>query len=133
MRVKSEVSMKCFFKAHGNLWLAVSLVLFLVAGTHALAQTKKGEPELRTVHGSVVDDGENPAPTSVVYLMNAKTQAVRTYIADDAANYRFAGLDPNVDYQIHAEHNGAASSTRTISSFDTRHDITLILKLSRKK
>jgi len=125
--------MKCFFKAHGNLWLAVTLIVFLAAGTHVLAQTKKGEPELRTVHGSVVDDGENPAPTSVVYLMNAKTQAVRTYIADDGGNYRFAGLDPNVDYQIHAEHNGAASSTRTISSFDTRHDITLILKLSRKK
>jgi hypothetical protein len=114
--------MKCFFKARRNLWLVVSLVAFLAAGTHVLAQTKKGEPELRTVHGSVVDDGENPAPTSVVYLRNAKTQAVRTYIADDG-----------VDYQIHAEHSGATSSTRTISSFDTRHDITLILKLSRKK
>lgn len=125
--------MKSLSKARAGLLLAMGFVLFLAAGYPSIAQTKKGEPELRTVHGSVVDDGENPAPTSVVYLMNAKTQAVRTYIADDGGNYRFAGLDPNVDYQIHAEHNGTASSTRTISSFDTRHDITLILKLSRKK
>ena len=76
---------------------------------------------------------DTPAPTSVVYLMNAKTQAVRTYIADDAGNYRFSGLDPNVDYQIHAEHNDSASSTHTISSFDTRKDISLTLKLSAKE
>lgn len=125
--------MKCFSIARAGLLLVLGLGVFLSAGAQGLAQNKKGEPELRTVHGSVVDDADSPAPTSVVYLMNAKTQAVRTYIADDAGNYRFSGLDPNVDYEIHAEHNDSASSTRTISSFDTRHDIPLTLKLSRKK
>jgi Carboxypeptidase regulatory-like domain len=108
-------------------------LVFSSGGTGALAQNKKGDSELRTVHGSVVDDNESPAPASVVYLMNSKTQAVRTYIADDSGNYRFSGLDPNVDYQIHAEHNDSASSTRTISSFDSRKDISLTLKLSAKK
>ena len=125
--------MKCISLARTGFLVMLGLVVFLSAGARGFAQNKKGEPELRTVHGSVVDDADNPAPTSVVYLMNAKTQAVRTYIADDAANYRFSGLDPNVDYQIHAEHNDSESSTRTISSFDTRHDIPLTLKLSRKK
>ncbi len=92
----------------------------------------KGAP-LRTVHGSVLDKGENPVPASVVYLFNVKTQAVKTYIADDAGSYRFSGLDPNVDYEVHAEHNDLMSSTRTISSFDSRRDIEIILKLSRKK
>ena len=111
----------------------VVVVLAILVFLPARAQDHKKEAQLRTLHGSVVDKDETPVPSSVVYLMNVKTQAVKTYIADDAGSYRFSGLDPNVDYQIHAEHNGAASSTRTISSFDTRHDITLILKLSRKK
>lgn len=112
------------------------LVLLLAASTaRALnAQSdKKGEAQLRTVHGSVVDKDENPVPSSVVYLVNVKTQTVKTYIADEAANYRFSGLDPNVDYEIHAEHNDLTSATRTISSFDSSRDIEIILKLSRKK
>jgi hypothetical protein len=117
-----------------GLFLIATFLVFSSVGTGAaLAQNKKGDSELRTVHGSVVDDNDSPAPTSVVYLMNSKTQAVRTYIADDGGNYRFSGLDPNVDYQIHAEHNDSASSTRTISSFDSRKDISLTLKLSAKK
>jgi Carboxypeptidase regulatory-like domain len=91
------------------------------------------EPELRTVHGSVIDKEENPVPSSIVYLKNMKTQGVKTYIANDAGEYRFSGLDPNVDYEIHAEHNDLTSPVRTISSYDSRRDINLPLKLSRQK
>jgi hypothetical protein len=101
-------------------------------GASVHAQDQK-EPELRTVHGSVIDRNQNPVPSSVVYLKNMKTQGVRTYIADDAGDYRFSGLDPNVDYEIHAEHNDLESATRTISSYDSRRDINLPLKLSHKK
>ena len=58
---------------------------------------------------------------------------MKTYIADEAGNYRFSGLDPNVDYEIHAERDGLTSSTRTVSSFDSRRDIEVVLKLSKKK
>ena len=60
---------------------------------------KKAEAQLRVVHGTVIDKQENPVPSSVVYLKNLKTLAVKTYIADDTASYRFSGLDPNVDYR----------------------------------
>ena len=126
--------MKVLSQARFSLFLALGVAIFVCTAAGGFAQNnKKGDAELRTIHGSVVDAADSPAPTSVVYLMNAKTQAVRTYIADDAGNYRFSGLDPNVDYQVHAEHNGSASSTHTISSFDTRKDISLTLKLSAKK
>jgi len=99
----------------------------------AVAQDKKGDTELRTVHGSAVDKDDNPVPSSVIYLFNVRTQAVITRIADDSGNYRFSGLDPNVDYEVHAEHDDMTSATRTISSFDSRRDIEIILKLSHKK
>ena len=114
----------------------LALVFSFAAPPPSAAQTKdqkKAEAQLRTVHGSVLDKAENPVPSSVVYLRNMKTQAVKTYISDDAAHYRFSGLDPNVDYEIHAEHGDATSSTHTISSYERRRDIELVLKLTHNK
>jgi hypothetical protein len=95
-------------------------------------QSKK-DAQIRTVRGVVVDKDDNVVTGGVVYLQNKKTQVIRTYISDDEGQYRFSGLDPNVDYEIHAELNGNVSITRTVSSFDTRKDIVLTLKLDRKK
>ncbi len=109
----------------------IALALFAAVAFAVRAQNPGAE--LRTVHGQVVDKSDNPVPTSIVYLLNVKTQAVRTYIADSAGQYRFSGLDPNVDYEIHAEHDGLTSTVRTVSSFDSRRDIEVILKLSHSK
>jgi hypothetical protein len=100
----------------------------------AMAQDAKHEAQLRTVRGVVVDkSSESPIPSAVVFLRNTRTNAVRSYIADDEGNYRFSGLDPNVDYEIHAEKDGAKSATRTVSSFDNKKEIVLPLKIERKK
>ena len=121
-------------KAGAFLQIVLAIALgFVAAWPLAAQQDKKAEAQLRTVHGSVVDKDETPVPSSVVYLLNVKTQAVKTYISDDAGAYRFSGLDPNVDYEIHAEHDDLQSSTRTVSSFDSRKDIEVILKLAHKK
>ena len=113
--------------------LLVTLALF--ASVCALgAQDAKHETQLRTVRGVVVDKAsEAPVPSAVVFLKNSRTNAVRSYIADEEGNYRFSGLDPNVDYEIHAEKDGAKSTTRTISSFDNKKEIVLPLKIEKKK
>jgi hypothetical protein len=109
------------------------MVVGLVFARPARTQDQKGDLQLRTIHGTVVDKDENPSPASVVYLLNVKTQAVKTYIADNAGLYRFSGLDPNVDYEVHAEKANMTSTTRTVSSFDSRRDIEVVLKLSHVK
>ncbi|MGH9574772.1 MAG: carboxypeptidase-like regulatory domain-containing protein [Candidatus Acidiferrales bacterium] len=108
---------------------AALVICCALLGVPAHAQSS----QLRTVHGQVVDKNDSPAPTSVVYLLNAKTQAVRTYFADDKGEYHFSGLDPNVDYEVHAEHGNMTSSAHKISSYDSRRDIDLTLKLAREK
>jgi hypothetical protein len=115
------------------LQFAVVLALGIAFALPATAQDKKSDAQLRTIRGTVLDKDETPRPSGVVYLLNTKTQAVKTYIADEAGNYRFSGLDPNVDYEVHAEHEEMTSSTRTVSSFDARRDVELVLKLTRKK
>ena len=109
--------------------IAIVITLGIVFALPAAAQDKKSDAQLRTIRGTVLDKDETPRPSGVVYLLNVKTQAVKTYIADDAGNYRFSGLDPNVDYEVHAEHEDMISATRTVSSFDSRRDVEMVLKL----
>ena len=117
-----------------QLLLALFLLILCSASlSNAQNKEKKGELQLRTVRGTVLDKDENPVPSAVVYLKNVKSQAVKTYISDDTGHYRFSGLDPNVDYEIHAEHGDLSSPNRTVSSFDSRRDIDMPLKLTRKK
>lgn len=111
----------------------VAIAFFAIFAAAAAARNQKSQTRLRTVHGVVLNKSENPVASSIVYLLNTKDQAVRTYITNSAGQYRFSGLDPNVDYELHAEHGDLTSSTRTVSSFDSRRDIEVVLKLKHKK
>ncbi len=114
-------------------WMLGVLALAAAFAATVGAEPQKKESQLRTVLGTVTDKQDNAVPSSVVYLKNVRSQAVRTHIADDSGHYRFSGLDPNVDYEIHAEKEDLASAKRTISSFDSRKEIVIHLKLDKKK
>jgi hypothetical protein len=114
-------------KASSRRWATVAV--FALIAVPALAQ----QSELRTVRGAVLDKTENPIPSAIVYLKNVRTLAVKTYISDKSGEYRFSGLDPNADYQVHAETDNMTSNTRTVSSFDTRKDIVISLKVDKEK
>jgi len=111
-------------------WL-LALVTLTAGAAHA--QKPKTDAHLKTVHGVVIDKDETPVPSGVVFLKNLRTNQVRSYIADAQGNYRFSGLDPNADYELHAEKDGAKSQIRSISSFDSRLDLAFNLKLEKKK
>jgi Carboxypeptidase regulatory-like domain len=113
-------------------YITIFVMLFLV-GIAAHAQDSKKESQLRTVRGVVVDKSELPVQGAVVFLKNLRTNQVRSYIADNEGQFRFSGLDPNADYEVHAEKDGAKSQTRQASSFDNRKEIVFTLKLDKKK
>ena len=98
----------------------------------ARSQDSQGRSQLRTVHGTVMDQNNNPIANGIVYLHNKKTNTVRTYISEPNGTYRFSGLDPNVDFEIHAEFKKSKSSRHAISSFDDRRDIEINLVVSTK-
>ncbi|HKV27178.1 MAG TPA: carboxypeptidase-like regulatory domain-containing protein [Candidatus Acidoferrales bacterium] len=116
--------------------IAPSLVLLLaivaVSAATARGQSERDRSQLRTLHGIVLDHDNNPLPSGVVYLLNKKTRAVRTYIADSEGHYQFTGLDPNVDFEVYAEYKHFKSARRKISSFDDRHDIEINLSIATK-
>lgn len=113
------------------IWL-VTLALLLCVGQSA-AQGSKKETQLRSVRGLVTDKSDKPIQNSVVFLKNLRTNVVLSRFTDEQGTYRFSGLDPNVDYEIHAEAGDQKSATRTVTSLDSRKEITLNLKVDRKK
>jgi hypothetical protein len=86
----------------------------------------------RTLVGYVFDRSDQPLPNAIVYLKNTKTLTVKTFIADGEASYRFHALSPNVDYEVWAEYQGAKSDTKTLSSFDSRANARINLKVNTK-
>jgi len=101
------------------------------AGASALVQgSSRGEA--RTLVGRVVTAQDAPVQKAIVYLKNAKTLAIKTYISEADGSYRFPGLAANVDYEVYAEHEGARSPVKTLSGFDNRKQANITLKLGGK-
>jgi hypothetical protein len=130
------------FGAASNQWedrmRKFSLVLvavLLLAGTPAgFAQgKKKGEDQNRSVKGAVRAADEQTVTGAVVQLKNSKTLQVRSFITKDDGTYYFLGLSPDIDYELRADFQGASSGTKTLSSFDSRKEAIINLKLNPKK
>jgi hypothetical protein len=117
-------------RRYGIFWL---MIFLLSLSGLASAQDSKKESQLRSVRGLVTDKADKPIQNGVVFLKNLRTSTVISHFTDEEGNYRFTGLDPNVDYEIHAEFEGQKSNARTVSPLDSRKEITLNLKVDRKK
>lgn len=87
----------------------------------------------KTLTGQVVDKEGRGLAQTVVYLKNQRTLEVRTHISDGDGKYRFNGLNPETDFAVHAEYRGAMSPTRTVSSFDEKKDVYLVLEIDTTK
>jgi hypothetical protein len=114
-----------------TIWLALLAVLLLCAPA-TFAQKKKAE-NTRSVQGTVTVADGSLVNGAVVQLKNTKTLQIRSFITKDDGTYHFYDLSPDIDYELKADYQGASSSTKTLSSFDSRKQSTLNLKLNPKK
>lgn len=115
------------------LLVALALPLAMVAeplGNGIAARPDDKQPSGRTLVGFVFDRADKPLPNAIVYIKNTKTLTVRTFIAEGDASYRFHALSPNIDYEVWAEYQGKKSDTKTLSSFDTRPNARINLKVN---
>jgi hypothetical protein len=95
---------------------------------YAAAQTGQ-----KVVEGKVVGSGSQPQTGAIVYLKNTKTSDIKSFISTADGSYRFGQLSPDVDYEIWAEYYGRKSSTKTISSFDSKKLLDYQLKVDTGK
>lgn len=112
---------------------AIVLVLLVCAFTGLAQKSRKGDDQTnRSVQGVVTTAEDTPIAGAVVQLKNTKTLQIRSFITKDDGSYYFNGLSPDVDYELRAEYQGSSSSTKTMSSFDSRKAVTINLKLNKK-
>jgi hypothetical protein len=116
--------------------LALALAFGMLVSSGAWAQfgkKKNKDSNVRTVQGIVTDEADNPISGAVVQLENMKTLQIRSFITKEKGDYYFSDLTTDVDYKLHAENHGMISSTKTLSTFDSRKAATMNLKVDQPK
>jgi Carboxypeptidase regulatory-like domain len=113
--------------------LACGAMLGTSAALVAGFEQRGSQGDSRTLTGHVLNGQNEPLQRAIVYIKNTKSLAIKTYISEADGSYRFAGLAPNVDYEVYAEHQGARSDTKTLSGFDSRKQANITLKIKGDK
>ena len=114
-------------------WPVLLAVLVLLCSSPAFAQgKKKADDPHRSVQGVVTSAGDEPIVGAVVQLKNTKSLEIRSFITKEDGTYYFHGLSPDIDYELKAVYQGSSSGNKTLSSFDSRKEATINLKLNKK-
>jgi Carboxypeptidase regulatory-like domain len=108
-------------------------ILVLGMGLSAQKKNQDATATTRNIEGMVTDAAGQPAAKAVVQLKNTKNLQIRSFITQDDGTYHFAGLSAEVEYQVKAERDGANSSWKTLSIFNSKKTPVINLKLKPKK
>ncbi|MEO8340435.1 MAG: carboxypeptidase-like regulatory domain-containing protein [Nitrospirota bacterium] len=110
-------------KRSRNRTACVTLVALLFGNSLMLSAAQR-----RLLIGSVSANGR-PVKGAVVKLENIRTLRMRSYITKKNGDFHFAGLNPDVDYEIWAQHGQQKSSKKSVSRFDEGDPIRVELAL----
>lgn len=105
----------------------------LVLSFAAIAQQNRSNEDsgTRSVQGIVRNASGNPVASAAVLLKDTKSLQIRSFKTGADGAYHFAGLSPNVEYQLRAEYQGNVSGWKTLSVFNTKKVATKNLKLKK--
>jgi pimeloyl-ACP methyl ester carboxylesterase len=99
------------------------IVCFVIAAADTTeAAKKKKEPPTKSVHGHVVDARKKSITGAKVFIRNVNKKTTTVLVTDENGLYAIYGLDPKLDYEVHAEHGKFVSEKKSISSFLERFD-----------
>ena len=108
--------------------MIVILVFLELCGMDALALKKK-EPRTKTIRGQVVDKTNQSVSGAKVYIRNASKNTTTIVVSDESGVFAIYGLDPQIDYIVHAETRALTSEKKTVSRYLDRADNFLTLEL----
>lgn len=112
--------------------LFVSLLLYELPGGWPVHADKKKAPPVKSIRGHVVDGRKKSIVGAKVYVRNVNKNTTTVLITDEGGLYAVYGLDPKVDYEVHAEFGRFVSEKKSVSSFLNRFDNVFNFELGPK-
>ena len=107
------------------------LVVLLITLAACIALAAQHDTS-KTLQGKVFSGSDAPLSGAIVYLQDSKSNNIRTFISTSDGSYRFGQLAPDIDYQVWAQFKNEKSSTKTVSSYDSRRQVVIDLHLKTK-
>ncbi len=115
--------------------IASIIIVFelLVTGfSPSLFHSKEKPKKTKSVRGTVTDVSQNGISGAKVFVRNTKKNITTVLVTDEKGVFSVFGLDPQFDYEVHAEKGALSSATKTISTYLDRQDTALSLVLAVK-
>lgn len=84
---------------------------------------------VRVLQGTVQDKNGAPVKGAIVFLKDDRSKKVRSMTADEKGAFRFVELSRTAEYEVWATAQDRKSPTKSVTSFETRDDITRNLKI----
>lgn len=98
----------------------------------AMAAAPAPQNSAKTVQGKVLSSSDAPLSGAIVYLEDGKTNSIRSFISTADGTYHFGQLANDTDYQVWARYKDIKSDTRGISSYDSRPQVVINLRIKTK-
>ena len=114
---------------------AITLLLWVWLGQLSgvlLAPAKEKEKPTKSIRGTVFDSKQNVVPGAKVFVKKVKKNITTVLVTDEKGEFAVYWLDPQFDYEVHAEKGNLSSVVKTVSSFLARKDTALSLELTEK-
>jgi len=83
----------------------------------------------RVVSGTVLDANSVPVIGATVFLKDLKSKTIRSFTTADKGHFRFAQVNMAEDHDLWAEKDGKKTAVKSVSSWDTRKDFEVEMKL----
>lgn len=98
----------------------------------ALGDINNNTPKVaavRVLQGTVQDQNGAPAKGATVFLKDDRSKKIRSMTVDEKGGFRFVELSRTADYEVWATAQDKKSTTKSVTSFETRDDLTRNLKI----
>lgn len=113
------------------LLLGLALIWGLLCG-EARPQGDEEGPRTKSIRGHVAGPDGKSQPGAKVFVRNVKNETTTILITDEKGLFAIFGLEPAIDYEVHAEYQQLSSRVLAISSMLKRYDNVLNFKLAER-
>jgi dienelactone hydrolase len=113
------------------LLLVPALIWGLLSG-EARPQGDEEAQRTKSIRGHVAGPDGKSQPGAKVFVRNVKNETTTILITDEKGLFAIFGLEPALDYEVHAEFQQLSSRVLAISSMLKRYDNVLNFKLAER-